>query len=270
MPPAPESQLPEIPGLRLSARIGGGWSGEVYRGLVCDGSRPVAVKVLGADRLDDPIRRARFAREAELLARHPHPAIVPLVASDLSGPRPWIAFAWMPGGDLARHTRAPSLLPTSRVLETGARLASALDHLHLHGVVHRDLKPANVLLDAAGLAHLGDLGLGKDLGAGSLTASGEVVGTWLYMAPEVEAGEPAGPASDRWSLATMLVELLCGRLPCRRGTGSELPAEFASLGLGADLAGELRALLLTEAEDRPTSLAGLAQALAEVPRGATP
>ena len=256
--------LPGISGYTLELLVAEGYSGQVFRALRDRDGRPVALKVLTGERVRAPEVRARFAREAALLAEHPHPCLVPLVEADLDHLPPYLAFEWMGGGDLRRYTKAKRLLPPDRVLQAMARVGRALEHLHASGVVHRDLKPANVLRDDQGVAFLGDLGMGKDLGGGadqSLTASGEALGTWLYMAPEVQAGEAATAASDVFSLAMMTVELLTGALPRRSSQGISLPQSPALAGADGEFLATLRECLRTDPLDRPGSAAPLAARL---------
>jgi len=257
----PEETLPEIPGFQVLRQVGEGYSGRVFEAREDAADRVVALKVLDPARLEEPEARGRITREARLLRAHPHPHLVPLLAHDLESSRAWMSFAWMAGGDLARHTRRSRLLPEAEVRTAVARIARALDHLHARGVVHRDLKPANLLRDAGGNAYLGDLGLGKDLAIPGVTASGQVLGTWLYMSPEVKAGERALPASDRYALGVVLVHLLTAELPRRTGAGVELPDHPSLTGLSPDARAPLLECLRTEPEDRPASLEELAMAL---------
>lgn len=258
-----EEPLPEIPGFRLLRRVGEGYSGEVFEAREAASGETVALKVLDPQRLAGPDERERVSREAELLAAHPHPFLVPLRSHDLTGDPAWLGFAWMAGGDIARHTRRGHLLPEVEVYRAIARVARAVDHLHARSVIHRDLKPANLLQDARGEVHLGDLGMGKDLAVPGVTASGQVIGTWDYMAPEVKAGERAVPESDRYSLAVVLVELLTGELPRRTGGGTVLPDHAAIEELPPSARAALLGCLRTEPEDRPATLEELAGSLEE-------
>lgn len=210
----------------------------------------MALKVLHASAVDDAEKRRRFGSEAALLVRNPHPALVPLLDADLEAVPPYLAFAYMEGGDVAAHRDPGQLLPQAEVLRLALRLAAALEHLHGRGVLHRDLKPENVLRDAAGDFFLGDLGLGQDLDATRATQEGVVVGTLEYLAPEVEAGSPASAASDLFSLGVLLTELLTGVRPRVTGAGSRLP-ESELRRLPPELVRLLRELLRSSPEDRP-------------------
>jgi len=208
-----------LPRFRILRSVGKGTSGEVYLAQDTRLDREVAVKILKPC-FAHPAHRKRFAREAELLARLPHPGLVPVLDLDLEGDPPFLTLAWMPGGDLAGRLEAQGALRPEEVAEVGARLAGALAHLHEHGILHRDIKPENVLLDEQGEPRLGDLGLAWADEGERLTATGHVVGTPHYMAPELLRRGVYGPGSDLFSLGVVLAELATGR---RMGTwaGSE-------------------------------------------------
>ena len=107
-------------------------------------------------------------------------------------------------------------------------IAQAVHHAHRRGLIHRDLKPSNILIDPAGQPHITDFGLVKraDDGASSLTASGAVLGTPSYMAPEQAVGGRIGPAADVYSLGAILYQLLTGRPPFRAATVAETLAQL--------------------------------------------
>lgn len=258
MPPHPIS-APAIAGYQLDEVIGRGFSGTVWRGRRSTGE-DVAVKVFDPARFPGQQRR-RMSREARALAENPHPCLVPLLDADLEHDPPYLAFRYMEGGDFSGFIEPATLLPRAQVLAACARVADALVFLHSRGVVHRDLKPGNILRDARGQAYLGDLGLARSEGDPQLTTSGQVMGTWTYMAPEVQAGHPAVVQSDLYSLAAALVELLCGAPPVRSLRGIELPPEYAEIPLPDELRKQVRLALRTDPADRPRDVQGLARAL---------
>jgi serine/threonine-protein kinase len=242
----------------LLERVGRGMSGEVYRSRDPGTGRDVVVKCLVEVAPGDNAL-ARFAREVALLARLPHPGLLPLLDADLGASPPYLVAPWMAGGDLRGRLAEGTRASSREVAQVGARLAGALAHLHEHGVVHRDLKPANVLLDAEGTAYLADLGLGAHGGRTGLTRTGYVVGTPMYFAPEVREGKDHSEASDQYSLARVLLDLGLGRTleADELDNPGLLAGELDDLGLRK----ALRRALRTEADQRFASVHDLADEL---------
>ncbi len=165
--------------------------------------------------------------EAEAVARLDHPHIVPIYEVGRHQGHAFYAMKLIEGRDLARHLgrfvgdpRGASALIIA--------IAQAVHHAHRQQLVHRDLKPSNILIDSLGRPHITDFGLVKrtDGGASSLTASGAVLGTPSYMAPEQAAGGRIGPAADVYSLGAILYQLLTGRPPFRAATVAETLAQL--------------------------------------------
>jgi hypothetical protein len=159
--------------------------------------------------------KARFQREAEVVARLDHPHIVPVYeAGELDG-HPFLAMKLIHGGTLATRL-AHGPLEAREAVRLLAKVAAAVQHAHDKGVLHRDLKPSNILLDAAGVPWLTDFGMAACAqSSGGLTASGTQIGTPQYMSPEQAAGRlrEVSPASDVWALGAMLFQMLSGRPP---------------------------------------------------------
>jgi serine/threonine protein kinase len=175
--------------------------------------RQVAIKVLPRQFTFDPNFRARFQREAEVIAGLEHPAIVPVYDFGEIEDQPYIVMRYMPGGSLAdRMEKGPlSLKEIAAVFE---RLAAALDAAHKTGLVHRDLKPANVLFDQWGEAYLSDFGIVKIAESRSMGTGTGIIGTPAYMSPEQAAGKgTVDGRSDLYSLGIILYELLTGQQP---------------------------------------------------------
>jgi predicted Ser/Thr protein kinase len=196
---------------RIVGELGRGGMGVVYQAYQPSLDRFVAIKVLPAFFAEDERLRARFKHEAVTIAQLDHPAILPVYEYGEKGNRSYIVMALAEGGTLAAQAVEP--MSVEAVVKLLAPIADALDHAHQRGILHRDVKPANVLLRRDGRPMLSDFGLARSADANSgLTQSGMALGTPDYMAPELWRGEPAGPASDQYSLAVMCHELLTGRV----------------------------------------------------------
>src|SRR6188508_1056487 len=187
--------------------------GEVYRATDTALERSVAVKVLADRYAQQDEARARFRREALAAARlSAAPNVVTVFDVAEHEGRPLIVMEYLEGGSVYDRLRA-SRIPREQALEWLEQTADALDRAHASGVVHRDVKPANLLLDGDGNVHVTDFGIASATGADMLTDPGTVLGTAGYLSPEQARGEPATPASDRYSLAVVAFELLTGRRP---------------------------------------------------------
>jgi len=207
--------LPELPGYVVEDEIGRGGMGVVYRARELALNRPVALKVLlaGAHASDRDL--ARFRTEAEAAAAVVHPNVVRVYAAGEHDGLPFLSLELVPGGSLAGRLGAGPLSPdeAARVVEAVARGVQAAND---RGILHRDLKPANVLFDERSEPKVADFGLAK-LGETELTASGAIMGTPAYMAPEQARGstKQVGPATDVWAVGAILYECLTGRPPFR-------------------------------------------------------
>jgi tRNA A-37 threonylcarbamoyl transferase component Bud32 len=254
-------------GWTVVRRLGRGATGVVELAVGPDG-RPVARKRLAlhgsAAELDDA--RHRIRREADVLRRLDHPAIVPLLAVENDGDDVVLVMPYYEGGTLADRVAAGGPLPPDDVLALSDRLVGALAAAHRAGIVHRDVKPHNVLFDASGDAFLADFGVARasDVTTG-LTADGVVVGTPAYMAPEQARGEPVGPATDVFALGATLLFALTGRGPWGDGHAAGVlgravrgRADVTRLRAGdvpAPLRRRLRAMLDREPGRRPSAAA---------------
>ncbi len=209
--------------------LGAGGMGEVYRAKDLRLGREVALKVLPADMAGDAERLERFEREARTVAGLNHPNIVVLHSVEDDGGIRFLTMELVEGDGLDRHVAAGGL-PVERVVELGIALADALTAAHEKGVVHRDLKPANVMVTRDGRVKVLDFGLAKLVTTGSvvdasqavtvaaLSATGQVVGTVPYMAPEQVRGESVDHRTDLFALGVVLYELTAGRRPFEGAT----------------------------------------------------
>ncbi|KOG42452.1 serine/threonine-protein kinase [Streptomyces resistomycificus] len=211
----------------LEARLGGGGMGTVWRARDLVLHRMVAVKEVRPPDRDlaeyDPegarMLRERVLREARALARIDHPNVVTIhhIVDGGDATYPWIVMELVSGGSLADQlARGP--MPPVQAARIGRGVLAALVAAHDAGIQHRDVKPANVLLRPDGRPVLTDFGIAAIRETTGLTATGSVIGTPDFMAPERVSGQEGGSASDLWSLAMMLYTAVEGEHPLRRGS----------------------------------------------------
>ena len=210
----------EVPGYELLGELGRGAMGVVYKARQLGLGRTVALKMILAGGYAGAEAVARFLTEAGLAARLQHPNIIPVYEVGSAGGRPFFSLEYVAGGSLADRLRGEPQPPAdaARLVEV---LARAMQFAHSQGIIHRDLKPANVLLAADGTPKIADFGLARSADGG-LTATGVVLGTPCYMAPEqAEGRKGVGPAADVYALGAILYECLTGRPPFRGATAVE-------------------------------------------------
>lgn len=225
----------------VRSAIARGGMGRIYFATQVPLERPVALKVVQADgdREHESQFLKRFLQEASILAKLQHPNVVTLFdygrIENSPVERYFIAMEYLAGETLAHRLAARAPLPSSEALVLFRQIARGLREAHARGVVHRDLKPSNIILvpegDGGELVKLVDFGIGKVLergpGGDDLTQDGMMVGTPKYMAPEQFEGT-ASPASDLYSLGTILFQALTNRLPFQGNTLAEfMVAKFA-------------------------------------------
>jgi Tol biopolymer transport system component len=210
---------------RIEEQIGAGGMGVVYRARDAILRREVAIKVLPDAFSTDPVRLARFEREAQLLASLTHPNIAAIHGMEQADAVRYLVLELVPGETLAeRLARGP--LPVEEALEVCRQIAEALEAAHERGVIHRDLKPANVKITPQGKVKVLDFGLAKAFGAGPSagtdlshsptittgeTQQGVILGTAAYMSPEQARGKALDKRTDIWSFGCVLYETLTGR-----------------------------------------------------------
>jgi predicted Ser/Thr protein kinase len=216
----------ELLGYRIEALLGRGGMSVVYRAHDAGLDRKVALKLLAPELAEDERFRERFLRESKLAASLDHPSIIPIYdAGEVDG-QLYIAMRYVEGSDLKQLLRREGALEPARALAVLTPLASALDFAHARGLVHRDVKPSNVLLDSDDHVYLADFGLTKSASDRSaLTATGRIMGTVDYAAPEQIEGKPVDGAADGYSLGCLLHECLSGEVPYPRD--SELAVLWA-------------------------------------------
>src|SRR5262245_27369286 len=176
--------------------------------------RDVAVKVLASHLSQDDRARRRFQREARAVAGlSSHPHVVTIYDVGEHDGRSFIVMELLSGGSIADRIRGRQAIAYGQAVQWLGEAGQALDAAHEAEVVHRDVKPGNMLLDQRGRLALADFGIARLAWEDQLTLTGQVLGTAAYISPEQAMGDPATPASDRYSLAVVAFELLTGSRP---------------------------------------------------------
>jgi serine/threonine protein kinase len=206
--------------------------------------------------VDDKLAR-RALREAQAAARLRHPGIVTIHDVVTEDGRPWIVMELVPGRSLAEEIAEHGLLTEQRTGEIGLKVLDALQAAHREGIAHRDVKPANILLDGDRVV-LTDFGIAAIDDATALTATGHLIGSPAYLAPERINGKPATAASDLWSLGVTLYATVTGRSPFQRDdTQATVAAILGSRPIPPPYAGRLwpviKGLLDKDPEGRLTA-----------------
>ncbi len=207
----------ELGGYRIERVIGRGGMSSVYLAHHVRLERRVALKLLAPELADSERFRDRFLRESRLAASIDHPNIVPIYDADEADGTLFIAMRYVDGSDLKQVIRSEGQLDADRTAAIIGQVASALDAAHTLGLVHRDVKPSNVLLTPEDHVYVSDFGLTKRaLSVSGLTATGQLVGTIDYVAPEHIKGDAVDRRADVYSLGCMVYECLSGHPPYPR------------------------------------------------------
>ena len=225
--------MPLSAGVRLgvyevTALIGEGGMGQVYRARDTTLNRDVALKILPDAFASEPDRVARFTREAQTLAALNHPNIAHIHGLEQTGGVRALVMEFVEGEDLAQRIRRGAI-PVAEALPIAKQIAEALEAAHEQGIIHRDLKPANIKVRDDGTVKVLDFGLAKVLEPASavavgvtsspaittpaMTQIGVILGTAAYMSPEQAKGRGADKRSDVWAFGCVLYEMLTGRRP---------------------------------------------------------
>ncbi|MFH1924545.1 MAG: serine/threonine-protein kinase, partial [Planctomycetota bacterium] len=218
------ADMPERLGpFRLLEQIGQGGMGRVYKAWHRTMERTVAVKVLPAKAMQSEQAVERFHREVKAAARLDHPNIVTAYDAGQAEGVHFLAMQYIDGQDLSRVVAERGALPVEEAVDYVIQAARGLEYAHSEGVVHRDIKPGNLLLDQRGTVRVLDMGLARmdqparatdPTAPDALTQSGQVMGTYDYMAPEqAQDTHSADHRADVYSLGCTLFRLLTGRKP---------------------------------------------------------
>ena len=227
----------------ITALLGKGGMGEVYRARDTKLDRDVAIKLLPTEVARDPERTARFQREAKVLAQINHPHVAQIHGFDDEGDVLFLVMELVEGVDLATRLRGGPL-PIDQALDVARQIALGLEEAHGHGIVHRDLKPANVIVTPGGTAKILDFGLAVATApadetadtqlsptiTAALTRAGTLLGTAAYMSPEQAAGHTCDARTDAWAWGVILFEMLTGT----RLFGEDSPSETLAAVIRAE------------------------------------
>jgi eukaryotic-like serine/threonine-protein kinase len=198
---------------RLEAKLGSGGMSTVYLARDETLDRPVAVKVMHREMSEQEDQLQRFRQEARAVAKLTHPNVVSVIDAGEDGGYPYIVFEYVRGETLKQRISRVGALDTQEAIAYAIEVARGLSVAHARNMVHRDIKPQNVLIDEEGRAKLTDFGISRQLEQDGMTATGRVLGTTDYVAPEQAMGKGVDPRSDIYSLGVVLYEMLVGQVP---------------------------------------------------------
>lgn len=267
---APESLAATLPDYELVREVGKGSMGIVYEARSRSDGRRVAIKVLPPSLTLTERALARFLREGELMQKVEHEGIAKVFALGQRGRLSWFVMEFVDGTDLgARLAVGP--LPIRQVAQIGSEVARALHFAHERGIVHRDVKPQNLILRPDGRTVITDFGLARETGTGSMTESGAIVGTPMFMAPEQVLGDRStvGARSDVYGLGATLYTLVTGRPPYEGPSAQSVLKQVLDAhprrprALRADLPRDLEAIVRKAMERDPAQRYGTAAELAD-------
>ncbi len=264
---------------RIDKELGQGAHGVVFKGIQLALEKPVAIKMLRPDGFHGNDALDRFSREATVVSKLVHPSIAQVLDFGIEDDMPFLVMEFVDGKELTEVTESEGPLAPARAVAIIRQLVSALGEAHGRGIVHRDIKPHNIRLmrytpGGQIFVKVLDFGIAKqisDEGQGhKLTATGAVMGTPAYMAPEQAGGQPLTARADQYATGIVLYELLTGTVPFNSKTISgvimahltqpppELPRQIPE-----SLRKIVMRLLAKDPAERFESCAQLDQALAE-------
>ena len=214
---------------RIESVAGRGGMATVYLAHDLKHDRRVAIKVMDPE-VGESIGDDRFLREIEFVAQLSHPHILPLYDSGRMGELLYYVMPYVEEGSLRSSLERERVLAPDDAVRIAQDVAEAIQYAHEKGIIHRDLKPGNILL-SNGSALVADFGIAKGLSSArrvTLTPTGAMVGTPIYMSPEQAMGDPVDGRSDQYSLGCVVFEMIAGRPPFLAASLPELIARHAS------------------------------------------
>jgi len=198
--------------------IGEGGMGRVYRARDLELDRLIALKTIRREKGGDPDVVRRFKQELVLARRITHKNVVRIYDLGEAEGIKFFTMELLEGESLKQFIQRHGRIPIARVLEMLQQMLSALQEAHRQGVIHRDLKPQNIMVSPEGTPHIMDFGIARSAESSGLTATGSVLGTPDYIAPEQVAGEETNAQTDLFSLGVILYEMLAGQVPYQADT----------------------------------------------------
>ncbi len=263
---------------RIDKELGQGAHGVVFRGTQLALQKPVAIKMLRPDGFHSDDALDRFQREATVVSKLVHPSIAQVLDFGVEESMPFLVMEFVDGKELTEITESEGPLAPARAVAIIRQLASALQEAHQHGIVHRDIKPHNIRLmrytpGGQLFVKVLDFGIAKQIDEAQghkLTATGAVMGTPAYMAPEQVGGQPLSARADQYATGCVLYELLTGSVPFVSQTVSGMlmahltqPPPELPRGVPESLRKIVMRLLAKNPAERFESCADLDRALAD-------
>ena len=256
----------------LVRAVGKGGMGEVWLAKDLDRDGFVAIKSAKASTFGTQEAQLRFLREARITSALSHPNIIRVIDHGQDHGQLYIAFEYVEGGALDAYLREKGPLDPDTFFQMAVGILDAISYAHRAGVLHRDLKTANVLMDREMQPRIADFGLAKGIDdAGLQTTDGAMMGTPVYMAPELARGEKATAATDQYAVGVLLYQMLCAKPPLwadnpldmlEKHLKEEPPlATFHRPEVPADLAAAVHRALAKKPEERWPDIAALRDAV---------
>lgn len=265
----------EFGNYRVTARLGEGGMGTVYRATDTMLDRDVALKVLRPELARQAALVERFRAEAIALARLRHEHIAALYGLERQGDELMMVMEFVSGETLESRLQRGGALTVAEALPVLRGVLAALGHAHAKGVVHRDIKPANVMIDAEGVVKVMDFGIARLIGENRQTRAGVAVGTPSYMAPEQLRGEDVDGRTDLYAAGALLFELLTGRVAFQADSDYALmmhqlhelppPASTIAPGVPRAIDGVIHKAMAKKPAQRFTSATDFQRALETLP-----
>ncbi|MBM4402878.1 MAG: protein kinase [Candidatus Cloacimonetes bacterium] len=211
-----------VQGYKVLSLLGKGGMGEVYKGTDEQLGREVAIKALSPSLTQDSSFVNRFRKEAQVQAKLIHPNIVSLFALVEEFGTYYMIMEYAGGRTLREIIRSTGPIPEQRAIQILTQILNALQFAHECSIIHRDIKPTNIILDTNDRVKILDFGIAKIVGEKGMTATGQNVGTVIYMSPEqIKTPREVDHRTDIYSLGVTFFEMLSGRVPYNINTDSD-------------------------------------------------